>query len=101
VLFVFLDFVNGGWQWVAGTQPFFRIFNPVARGERFDPNGEYVRRSMCRNASEFRRPSWTIKVQRARALRIYRQEQPGVEANSSINRSGSDGAATRERPDQE
>ena len=35
------------------------------------------------------------------ALRIYRQEQPGVEANSSINRSGSDGAATRERPDQE
>jgi hypothetical protein len=41
------------------------------------------------------------KVQRARALRIYRQEQPGVEANSSMNRSGSDGAATWERPDQE
>lgn len=39
---------NGGWQWAAGTgtdaQPFFRIFNPVTQGERFDPDGEYVRR---------------------------------------------------------
>jgi deoxyribodipyrimidine photo-lyase len=36
------------WQWVAGcgadAAPFFRIFNPVAQGERFDPNGDYVRR---------------------------------------------------------
>jgi deoxyribodipyrimidine photo-lyase len=39
---------NGGWQWSAGTgtdaQPFFRIFNPTAQGERFDPDGDYVRR---------------------------------------------------------
>ena len=39
---------NGGWQWIAGTgtdpQPFFRIFNPVLQGERFDPDGAYVRR---------------------------------------------------------
>ena len=39
---------NGGWQWVAGTgtdaQPFFRIFNPVLQGQRFDPEGAYVRR---------------------------------------------------------
>jgi deoxyribodipyrimidine photo-lyase len=38
----------GGWQWAAsvGTdaQPYFRIFNPVTQGERFDPDGEYVRR---------------------------------------------------------
>lgn len=37
-----------GWQWVAGTgadaAPFFRIFNPVTQGEKFDPEGEYVRR---------------------------------------------------------
>jgi deoxyribodipyrimidine photo-lyase len=37
-----------GWQWVAGTgtdaAPFFRIFNPVAQGRRFDPDGAYVRR---------------------------------------------------------
>jgi len=39
---------NGGWQWAAGTgtdaAPYFRIFNPVAQGTRFDPVGRYVRR---------------------------------------------------------
>ena len=37
-----------GWQWVAGSgfdaQPYFRIFNPVLQGEKFDPDGAYVRR---------------------------------------------------------
>ncbi len=37
-----------GWQWVAGTgtdaSPYFRVFNPVAQGQRFDPVGDYVRR---------------------------------------------------------
>jgi deoxyribodipyrimidine photo-lyase len=36
------------WQWVAGTgidaQPFFRVFNPVTQGEKFDASGGYVRR---------------------------------------------------------
>jgi len=36
------------WQWVAGSgadaAPYFRIFNPVLQGEKFDPNGDYVRR---------------------------------------------------------
>jgi deoxyribodipyrimidine photo-lyase len=39
---------DGGWQWCAGTgtdaSPWFRIFNPVTQGERFDPEGAYVRR---------------------------------------------------------
>ena len=39
---------NHGWQWTAGTgtdaAPFFRIFNPTAQGQRFDPDGDYVRR---------------------------------------------------------
>ena len=39
---------NGGWQWAASTgtdaQPYFRIFNPVAQGKRWDPDGRYVRR---------------------------------------------------------
>ncbi len=39
---------NGGWQWSASTgtdaQPWFRIFNPVSQGEKFDPDGDYVRR---------------------------------------------------------
>ena len=37
-----------GWQWVAGSgadaAPYFRIFNPITQGKRFDPNGAYVRR---------------------------------------------------------
>lgn len=36
------------WQWVAGcgadAAPFFRIFNPILQGERFDADGSYVRR---------------------------------------------------------
>ena len=36
------------WQWVAGSgadaAPFFRIFNPVIQGEKFDPNGDYIRK---------------------------------------------------------
>ncbi len=39
---------NHGWQWVAGTgtdaSPYFRVFNPVTQGEKFDPDGDYVRR---------------------------------------------------------
>jgi len=35
------------WQWIAGSgadaAPYFRIFNPVLQGERFDPDGAYVR----------------------------------------------------------
>jgi deoxyribodipyrimidine photo-lyase len=37
-----------GWQWTAGcgadAAPYFRIFNPVSQGEKFDPDGTYVRR---------------------------------------------------------
>jgi len=37
-----------GWQWTAGTgtdaAPYFRVFNPITQGEKFDPDGEYVRR---------------------------------------------------------
>jgi deoxyribodipyrimidine photo-lyase len=39
---------NGGWQWAASTgtdaQPYFRIFNPVTQGERYDPDAEYITR---------------------------------------------------------
>jgi deoxyribodipyrimidine photo-lyase len=37
-----------GWQWTAGSgtdaSPYFRVFNPITQGERFDPEGDYVRR---------------------------------------------------------
>lgn len=39
---------SAGWQWIAGcgadAAPYFRIFNPVSQGQKFDPNGEYIRR---------------------------------------------------------
>mgnify|MGYP001765519815 CR=1 FL=1 len=39
---------NGGWQWTAGTgtdaAPYFRIFNPVLQGQKFDPQGSYIRK---------------------------------------------------------
>ena len=39
---------NMGWQWSAGcgcdAQPYFRVFNPVTQGQKFDPQGDYVRR---------------------------------------------------------
>lgn len=39
---------SASWQWVAGcgadAAPYFRIFNPVLQGEKFDPDGAYVRR---------------------------------------------------------
>lgn len=38
---------SASWQWVAGcgadAAPYFRIFNPVSQGEKFDPDGEYIR----------------------------------------------------------
>lgn len=37
-----------GWQWTAGcgadAAPYFRVFNPILQGEKFDPDGEYVRK---------------------------------------------------------
>jgi len=37
-----------GWQWSGGcgadAAPYFRIFNPMTQGRKFDPDGDYVRR---------------------------------------------------------
>jgi deoxyribodipyrimidine photo-lyase len=39
---------NGGWQWSASTgtdaAPYFRVFNPTLQGQKFDPDGAFVRR---------------------------------------------------------
>ncbi|MQG20348.1 MAG: deoxyribodipyrimidine photo-lyase, partial [SAR202 cluster bacterium] len=39
---------TASWQWVAGTgadaAPYFRIFNPVTQGVKFDPQGEYIKK---------------------------------------------------------
>ncbi|MDP5252629.1 MULTISPECIES: deoxyribodipyrimidine photo-lyase [unclassified Vibrio] len=46
---------NGGWQWSASTgcdgQPYFRIFNPITQGKRFDEAGQFIRRWLPELAS--------------------------------------------------
>lgn len=74
---------NGGWQWAASTgcdpQPYFRIFNPTSQGEKFDPEGLYIKRWVKELANE---PVKTIhepknpivdhSVQRNKALELYK-----------------------------
>ncbi len=88
---------NGGWQWAAGTgndaQPFFRIFNPTSQGEKFDPDGAYVKRwvpELAKVPAKFIHSPWKLSdaeralacpdypkrvvdhaVQRGRALEMY------------------------------
>jgi deoxyribodipyrimidine photo-lyase len=54
------------WQWVAGSgadaAPYFRVFNPVLQGQKFDPDGGYVRRwvpELTRLPNEFLQQPWT------------------------------------------
>ena len=55
-----------GWQWTAGcgadAAPYFRIFNPVLQGQRFDPDGVYVRRwcpELARLPDKYLQQPWT------------------------------------------
>jgi deoxyribodipyrimidine photo-lyase len=58
---------NHGWQWVAGTgtdaSPYFRVFNPVTQGRKFDPDGDYVRRwvpELAHVAGHRAHEPWTV-----------------------------------------
>ena len=97
---------NGGWQWAASTgcdaQPYFRIFNPVAQSEKFDAQGEFIRRHLPELAgvpAKFIHAPWKLSpveqsacgcvigrdypapvvdhaVQRERALALYKKARP-------------------------
>ncbi len=66
-----------GWQWTAGcgadAAPFFRIFNPISQGEKFDPEGGYVRH-------------WVPELARLPAAWIHRPSEapPAVLAAAGI-----------------
>jgi deoxyribodipyrimidine photo-lyase len=87
---------SASWQWVAGSgadaAPYFRIFNPVTQGLKFDPDGDYVRRFVpelaalagkaihepwraprqIRAALDYPEPLVDLKASRARALTGFR-----------------------------
>lgn len=65
------------WQWVAGSgadaAPYFRIFNPVTQGEKFDPDGDYVRRYVPELAGlppETIHQPWTASEQALRRAKV-------------------------------
>ncbi len=56
-----------GWQWTAGcgvdAAPYFRVFNPILQGEKFDPDGAYVRRwapELAALPASFLHQPWTL-----------------------------------------
>jgi deoxyribodipyrimidine photo-lyase len=65
------------WQWVAGcgadAAPYFRVFNPVLQGEKFDPEGTYVRRfvpELARLPSRFIHRPWEADAVTLRAAGV-------------------------------
>lgn len=96
---------NGGWQWVAGTgtdaAPYFRIFNPTEQGKKFDPKGDFIKKyvkelrdvptnyihepklmsildqveSNCTLGKDYPLPIIDHKVERNRALELYKSNQ--------------------------
>jgi deoxyribodipyrimidine photo-lyase len=69
---------NGNWQWSAGTgcdaAPYFRIFNPEAQIERFDPEFEYVKKWVPEFGSDkYAKPMVEHKFARERALAAFKK----------------------------
>lgn len=65
-----------GWQWAAGTgtdaAPYFRVFNPATQGDKFDPDGSYVRRWVPEVADDsYPAPIVDHAAERKEALRRY------------------------------
>jgi deoxyribodipyrimidine photo-lyase len=84
------------WQWVAGSgadaSPYFRIFNPIIQGERFDPNGDYVRKYVPELASldaKVIHKPWTATPAQLKAAGVSLGKtypQPLVEHNAARER---------------
>jgi deoxyribodipyrimidine photo-lyase len=69
-----------GWQWVAGSgpdaAPYFRVFNPVLQGRKFDPEGEYIARwvpELARLPAAWRHEPWNLPE----TLRVQLRFAPG------------------------
>ena len=58
-----------GWQWISGSgadaSPYFRIFNPILQGKKFDPKGDYVRKfipSLNKIPDKFIHSPWEMTI---------------------------------------
>ena len=68
----------GSWQWVSGSgtdvMPYFRIFNPDAQFEKFDPKAEYVKKWVPEfGTPQYPKPIVDNKEARERCLRVYKE----------------------------
>jgi deoxyribodipyrimidine photo-lyase len=68
---------NGNWQWAAGTgcdaAPYFRIFNPKAQQEKFDPQNVYVNKWIPElGTGKYPQPIVVHETARQRALKVYK-----------------------------
>lgn len=68
---------SGGWQWAAGcgtdAAPYFRVFNPTAQQEKFDPDLVYIRRWVPEyGTSRYPQPIVEHKMARERCLQVYK-----------------------------
>lgn len=68
---------NGGWQWATGSgtdaAPYFRIFNPAAQAEKFDPKGEYIKKWVPEfGTADYPEPMVDHKMARERCLKAYK-----------------------------
>lgn len=68
----------GGWQWAAGSgcdaAPYFRVFNPTAQQQKFDPDWRYIRQWVPEfGTSDYPAPVVEHKFARARAIDRYKR----------------------------
>lgn len=89
-----------GWQWTAGcgadAAPYFRIFNPILQSQKFDPEGEYIRRwvpelhardnkqvhlprELGDGLRDYPLPVVDLKASRKRALMLFNYSDPDEE----------------------
>ncbi len=68
---------SASWQWVAGSgadaAPYFRIFNPVTQSEKFDPEGEYIRKwvpELKGLSSKYIHAPWLAPAEALKAAKI-------------------------------